>query len=162
MENVNFSCWIRDGRQPKDKKNQPTTIETNPHFYLWLSSSDDSVLDFFVFLIDWYISHDHKNRQPGEKDNKKMSPKKSIWINNVRGGLITFLLLCGFVIIYEQLIKVQSRVFARYNTYEYLILSKFTAVLYSRKMPLRKIEIENERKEWIEEIDVKRNQWTGP
>lgn len=91
-----------------------------------------------------------------------MSPKKSIWINNVRGGLITFLLLCGFVIIYEQLIKVQSRVFARYNTYEYLILSKFTAVLCSRKMPLRKIEIENDGKEWIEEIDVKRNQWTGP
>lgn len=29
-------------------------------------------------------------------------------------------------------------------------------------MPLRKIEIENDGKEWIEEIDVKRNQWTGP
>lgn len=22
MENVNFSCWIRDGRQPKDEKKQ--------------------------------------------------------------------------------------------------------------------------------------------
>lgn len=61
----------------RTKKNKPTTIETNPHFYSWLSSSDDSVLDFFVFLIDWYISHDHKNRQPGEKDEKKCPQRKA-------------------------------------------------------------------------------------